>query len=37
MALGVSLLEVASEPGAAIALLVAIFASNLPEALQRTP
>jgi zinc transporter ZupT len=33
MALGVSLLEVASEPGAAIALLVAIFASNLPEAL----
>ena len=31
MALGVSLLEVASESGAAIALLVAIFASNLPE------
>jgi len=34
MALGVSLLEVASEPGAATTLLVAIFASNLPEALE---
>ncbi len=32
-ALGVSLLEVATDPGAAVTLLVAIFASNLPEAL----
>ena len=33
MALGVTLLETASEAGAAVTLLVAIFASNLPEAL----
>ncbi len=33
MALGGSLLEAASDPRAALALLVAIFASNLPEAL----
>jgi zinc transporter, ZIP family len=33
IALGVTLLETASEAGAAVTLLVAIFASNLPEAL----